>query len=107
MFKMKKNIEEREETNEAQMGKGHAAAWPSSRGKQKITLCKKPDKFVLSDVSLWQESKEFKCFIFLFLDALSLSPFLNTIFWGYPKGEPFVSVKLHRPQDPTVHKLLY
>lgn len=43
MFKMKKNIEEREETNEAQMGKGHAAAWPSSRGKQKITLCKKPD----------------------------------------------------------------
>lgn len=37
---LKKNIEEREETNKAQIGKGHAAAWPSSTGKQKITLQK-------------------------------------------------------------------
>lgn len=49
---MKKNIEEREEKNDAQMGKVHAAAWPSSRGKQKITVCKKPGINLLCQMCL-------------------------------------------------------
>lgn len=43
MFTFERNREEREEKNEVQMGKGHTAAWASGRGKQKITLYKKPD----------------------------------------------------------------
>lgn len=39
--------EEREARNKVQMCKGRAAAWPSSRGKQKITLYKNPGTILL------------------------------------------------------------
>lgn len=58
MNAFKSNRKETEERNKVQMGKGHAAAWPSSRGKQKITLYKKPDANLFCQMCLYSRNEK-------------------------------------------------
>lgn len=89
MLKMKKNIEEREERNDAQMGKVHTAAWPSSRGKQKITLCKKPDINLLCQMCLCSRNQRNSSpsSFFLLMHKASL-PSCPLFIRGTPKVNP-------------------
>lgn len=103
----KSNREDREERNKVQMGKGHTAAWASSKGKQKITLTKSLMQMCFVSCASVVRIKGFKVLHLTFSRSTEPLPLFAYCFPGRPKGKPLISVEFRRPQDPTTHELLY